>query len=670
VLFINGPLGAQSIRFGTDDNALTMIQQSLIRVNGQKARLDASGYLKTITERTDSGFQVVGFSRISDQWGTPVVDDMSYYAPLTELIYASVKPIAATGAIDSSSLTNAVLNHLMAAKKAQEGMPVRLSVGGNWVDGHFNFVDTPSLRATFIQNLLELVLANGFDGVDYDWEYPTYQPDYRDFYDELINETKTAFAPYGLDVTLDTNSWADSVNNAYAAADRVHDMTYFDLVGTRHSLLRYEDERGVPRTKLALGVPFYARNFADKSDERKYRGIVTATDIVVKPVEPWNNFFTKTSEPGTLYFFNNLELMKLQTRMLMDYGAQGIMIWDLLSDYWEGTHPDYPGVPDLSLLNAIGEAKAAWTPSNEKTYNGGFDVMLEAWELAVDGGSTADVSVTHDTTSALNGQFSARVEVTTAGAASADARFSQAFEVSADQAYRIDFVVRSAAGSGTLPVRILDYESHFVQYGATLEESTVPYNTSAATHTFYFFPGADGIVRLSFELGTLPAGTTLYLDDAVATEMSPDQAQAEDWRLSNFGTPDNSGNAADDFDFDADGSANLLERAFGTLPTDNGSVFNPVISNMSEEEALYPAITYRRLSGGIGTTGIDYTVDGLTYTVEHDTDLIPEWGTGAVTAVGAPVPINSEVEEVTVRSNQAIDSGNPRQFLRLSVSGP
>ena len=43
-------------------------------------------------------------------------------------------------------------------------------------------------------------------------------------------------------------------------------------------------------------------------------------------------------------------------------------------------------------------------------------------------------------------------------------------------------------------------------------------------------------------------------------------SELEGWRSEYFGTTTNSGDAADDFDFDEDGLSNLLEFGLGTLP--------------------------------------------------------------------------------------------------------
>lgn len=82
----------------------------------------------------------------------------------------------------------------------------------------------------------------------------------------------------------------------------------------------------------------------------------------------------------------------------------------------------------------------------------------------------------------------------------------------------------------------------------------------------------------------------------------------------------------------------------------------------------YPAITYVQPSGGTGTRGVDYTVDGATYTVEYDDDLQAPWSTGAVTETDVQ-PAGDGFEQVTVRLNEAT-SANARRFLRVKVAVP
>ena len=91
------------------------------------------------------------------------------------------------------------------------------------------------------------------------------------------------------------------------------------------------------------------------------------------------------------------------------------------------------------------------------------------------------------------------------------------------------------------------------------------------------------------------------------------------------------------------------------------------ISPVSPED--YITLTYRRLAGGSGTTGVDYTAGGYTYTVEVSTDLMSSsWlsGVSHVVAVGSPIANGDGTETVTVRTVAPLGA-SPR-FMRLSVT--
>ncbi len=138
----------------------------------------------------------------------------------------------------------------------------------------------------------------------------------------------------------------------------------------------------------------------------------------------------------------------------------------------------------------------------------------------------------------------------------------------------------------------------------------------------------------------------------------------DNWEIENFGNLDETAEA----DSDGDGLSNMLERAFGTHPNDAASrVPMPEGVIMDEGGVDYLTLTYRRLSGGSGTTGVDYTAGGLVYTVEYDTDLIDPWSSGSVVAVGDPIDNGDGTETVTLRLSTAV-SDEMRQFIRLKVS--
>lgn len=141
---------------------------------------------------------------------------------------------------------------------------------------------------------------------------------------------------------------------------------------------------------------------------------------------------------------------------------------------------------------------------------------------------------------------------------------------------------------------------------------------------------------------------------------------AETWRVQYFDSSEDSGDGADDNDFDKDGVVNVVERAFATDPTKPGSVYRPQQSVVEAGSLNYLALEYVRPAGGTGTTGVDYTCDGMIFTVEYTENLSAPWQSGAVTVESVSPPENG-METVVVRLNTDLATQG-RQFIRLAVS--
>lgn len=123
-------------------------------------------------------------------------------------------------------------------------------------------------------------------------------------------------------------------------------------------------------------------------------------------------------------------------------------------------------------------------------------------------------------------------------------------------------------------------------------------------------------------------------------------------------------------DPDEDTFINLFEEAFGldmftADPLSNWPFGIPVESSGNKHVSL----TYRRLAGGSGTTGVNYTAGGYQYAVEVSGTLQSgSWQSGSsrVEAVGSPVNNGDGTETVTVRAKSTISDGG--KFLRLVVT--
>jgi len=244
-------------------------------------------------------------------------------AKATELIYFSIEP-KTNGELDLSRIDNQALN-LLKKMKNDHGVRLILAVGG-WdrSAGFAAMSTTPLYRNHFIDNLTNYCAQNGFDGIDYDWEFPA-NTTQRAGYDSLIVNTKKAIAQSGMTLSVALNPFQTLGTSSYQSLDYIHLMSY-DHSG-RHST--YEQavkdvnaliNRGIDKHKIRLGVPFYGRRIADFSQAITYQEIVSRydPDPAVDEVDG--------------YYFNGIETIKNKSRYALDQGLAGIMIWELGQD--------------------------------------------------------------------------------------------------------------------------------------------------------------------------------------------------------------------------------------------------------------------------------------------------------------------------------------------------
>ena len=141
---------------------------------------------------------------------------------------------------------------------------------------------------------------------------------------------------------------------------------------------------------------------------------------------------------------------------------------------------------------------------------------------------------------------------------------------------------------------------------------------------------------------TVSGGSLTEVTYTYTTELTPQ----ESWRQEHFGTTANSGDAADDNDFDHDGFTNAEEYAAGTNPTQAGDSFK--VAGTSHVGASFTATT----SGKAGRT----------YVLQRSTTLAPSsWGT--VDTIG---PLSSDGSVSLTDAARPTDAA----FYRIQVTGP
>lgn len=250
------------------------------------------------------------------------------------------------------------------------GVKVFLSVGG-WGIGDGGGNDTrfevlaghQASRTRFTLSAMQAVRAFGLDGVDIDWEYPDPIEPSSSNYVLLMRQLSDSLHASGKMLTAAIVAYHDLYGYGITSAvfplvDWFNIMAYDDDYNTfngRHvphapywldvrSFDYWIRDRGLPRDKAVMGVPFYGKGRGRGASYRR---------LLAMGADPYADVFDSI-------YYNGIKTMKQKTRLAMKRGA-GIMIWEISED----TTGQY------SLLKAIHDAYTAGNQGPAKKSAGG-----------------------------------------------------------------------------------------------------------------------------------------------------------------------------------------------------------------------------------------------------------------------------------------------------------
>jgi GH18 family chitinase len=287
-------------------------------------------------------FRVVGYLPSWARSTAPIP-----YAALTHLNWAFVLPTPQGGLTE---LRGADRLARVVADAHAHGVKVCLSIGG-WHGGDDSAFEQmapdPQARAAFVEAVAAIVAAHGLDGADIDWEYPDAGPSAAAFV-ALMNALSARLRPMGKLLTAAVVAQGDHgagvLPEVFAVTDFINIMAYdADESGRSHhspyeyalSSLRYWTDRGLPRDKRVLGVPFYGRK-----PGTAYRELVARDPQAADK-----------DEVGTVRY-NGRPTMRKKTELALAE-ASGIMIWEITEDTSDET----------SLLRTIAETVRTARPA-------------------------------------------------------------------------------------------------------------------------------------------------------------------------------------------------------------------------------------------------------------------------------------------------------------------
>jgi chitinase len=268
-----------------------------------------------------------------------IVANIIPYNQLTHINYAFLTP-------KSDGTFNPINNGWKLKQIATIGhehnVRVSISVGGwNWDEQFEEMAANPESRSAFVQNLKAFVDEYQLDGADIDWEYPDAGQSSQNFF-TLIKELRVAMPDKLLTtavVAYGDNNGLGIPTESFELFDFVNVMTYD---GTDHGSmeqfdkgLAYWSERGLPKEKIVMGVPFYSHPKGLPSVEGMPYFKIIQSDPTAAQTDSFDVY-------GTTQIYNGIPTIQAKTRMAMGK-ANGIMFWALNHD----------AQGEFSLVNAI-----------------------------------------------------------------------------------------------------------------------------------------------------------------------------------------------------------------------------------------------------------------------------------------------------------------------------
>lgn len=285
-----------------------------------------------ITTSPKDTFRIIGY--VTD--GYPLMK-LIPYEQLTHINYAFVIPN------DDGSLmpiANGWKLKELVEYAHENDVKVLVSVGGwGWDDEFEALAADATSRLRFVDALDHFAQEYALDGIDIDWEYPGPSGESAQNFVTLMTELKARFQPQGKLLTTAVvalgKTGQDILPEVFELVDFMNIMAY-DGSGQNHSSYEYSVQaldfwsgRGLPKEKMVLGVPFYAR-----PSEAPYRKLVEN--------DPQAAHQDMTDYLGAKVYYNGIPTIQAKTQLALQRGS-GIMIWELSQDTWDET----------SLLNAI-----------------------------------------------------------------------------------------------------------------------------------------------------------------------------------------------------------------------------------------------------------------------------------------------------------------------------
>lgn len=275
------------------------------------------------------------------------------YSKLTHIIFSFVHPtkdgqLLFTGDHAVKNLRNMVANAHKHDTKAMLAVGGWFHMNGGESYDYFSAaLANPTSQQKLVNELIEVVEQENLDGIDIDFEHPRTDSDSKhlhQFIKTLGNKLRDQNKELSIAVhskihgqTLTELAYVKYEPAMFQYVDYVNIMAYdgqWDGGYHAENLSPYPftesivgywadlfDSHKLPKQKLVLGVPFYAQPIDPNIKQVSYEAIVESNpDNAVKDTVNMN---------GTTYYYNGQTTMTRKTKLALNHGFGGMMIWEL-----------------------------------------------------------------------------------------------------------------------------------------------------------------------------------------------------------------------------------------------------------------------------------------------------------------------------------------------------
>jgi chitinase len=331
-------------------------------------------------------YRVVGYYASWSKSALPV--SSIKFNELTHIVYAFAGPNA-DGTISGTADTALI------GATHRAGRKILISLGGAGSGSAFTAAAADSIRQkAFINNLVDYVIKNHYDGADFDWESPGNSSDSIAEH-ALMKQAHHAFQQTSSNLLLTMaigssdyigrwrnylilNQYVDWYNvmtydmdQGWSGKSGYNAALYYHNIPNDYSVdqsITYLRGRSIPSSKIVVGVPFYGKFFTGSGTFNSsftnttaytYSEIITQTSTGSWTYN-WDDVAKvpyKTNGSSVITFDDSMSIA-LKCQYLKAKGLAGAMIWELSQDVIGQNQPLLDAIC-TNLLTTTGVAQPA-----------------------------------------------------------------------------------------------------------------------------------------------------------------------------------------------------------------------------------------------------------------------------------------------------------------------